>query len=790
MVIAGAFALTAGSSAATGRQRAAAQESAARAPQAMSTAPAALRLEAVSALPNRGVAPLAYAPWTPLNGFFQVIAPPLATYADDCSTTKTSFSLGDTICVKVNGAPTSITPLRRVVLANPAGFVVSSLDVTTSSQTFTFDLPSTSTSGDVDNRGNWVVGLIDTADVEVRRAVILDVHDPQQAVADLTISKIGLDEEDVVADTDVTYQIYVWNRGPDSATNARFADNTLPNTTFVSLTQVSGPTFNCTSPAVGTAGTSNCTAAAAFARGASAVFNATYHVNAAVSNGAPLDDTATVTSDTYDSAPSSDSYETTSSASNPSPPSCTIGCPANVTQDNDPGQAGAIVTYPDPTTGGSCGAVSTDHPSGSFFPIGTTVVNVTVAGGPSCSFSVTVNDTRTARITLNGPADQTVECTTGFTDLGANATDKDGNPLQVTTAVTVPDPSGAVDGNGDAIQVPAPGNVVNPSVPNNYTITYSATAPPPDSTTVTVKRSVHVVDTTPPVITLSNTAGYVPHTETTTVTNEDGTTSTITETILVGTIECHGSIGVPTATAFDGCDNAAVPVTTSGSINPDVPGFYEVTFMASDASGRVSQQRVQVTVVDTQKPVITLNGPASMQVLRTSTFTDPGATATDACAGPVPVTVTGTVDTSTAGVYTLTYNAVDPSGHAADPVTRTVTVYIYNFTGFFSPVGNPPTLNQVNAGRSVPVKFSLNGNQGLNIMAAGSPYSQQVTCGSSTPTDLQETGTAGSSSLTYDASSGQYIYVWKTESSWAGTCRVLTVALNDGSTYTANFKFK
>ena len=30
----------------------------------------------------------------------------------------------------------------------------------------------------------------------------------------------------------------------------------------------------------------------------------------------------------------------------------------------------------------------------------------------------------------------------------------------------------------------------------------------------------------------------------------------------------------------------------------------------------------------------------------------------------------------------------------------------------------------------------------------------------------------------------------KTEKSWAGTCRVLTVTLIDGTTHTANFKFK
>ena len=50
--------------------------------------------------------------------------------------------------------------------------------------------------------------------------------------------------------------------------------------------------------------------------------------------------------------------------------------------------------------------------------------------------------------------------------------------------------------------------------------------------------------------------------------------------------------------------------------------------------------------------------------------------------------------------------------------------------------------------------------------------------------------TAGSSSLQYDASANQYIYVWKSEKSWAGTCRQIQVKLSDGSVHTANFSFK
>ncbi len=54
---------------------------------------------------------------------------------------------------------------------------------------------------------------------------------------------------------------------------------------------------------------------------------------------------------------------------------------------------------------------------------------------------------------------------------------------------------------------------------------------------------------------------------------------------------------------------------------------------------------------------------------------------------------------------------------------------------------------------------------------------------------IEETVTAGSSSLNYDAAADQYIYVWKTDKNWAGTCRQLQVKLADGMQYVANFKF-
>ena len=115
----------------------------------------------------------------------------------------------------------------------------------------------------------------------------------------------------------------------------------------------------------------------------------------------------------------------------------------------------------------------------------------------------------------------------------------------------------------------------------------------------------------------------------------------------------------------------------------------------------------------------------------------------------------------------------------------------YDFTGFFAPVENLPVVNTVNAGRAIPVKFSLNGDQGLSIFAPGYPKSQPVACDASAPYDgIEETVTAGSSSLSYDATADQYTYVWKTEKAWANTCRKLTVQLNDSTDHVAYFNFK
>ncbi len=86
---------------------------------------------------------------------------------------------------------------------------------------------------------------------------------------------------------------------------------------------------------------------------------------------------------------------------------------------------------------------------------------------------------------------------------------------------------------------------------------------------------------------------------------------------------------------------------------------------------------MQTETVDVTAPVISLNGDASMSVNQGATFTDPGATATDNVDGDISANIVvggDTVDTSTLGTYTITYNVSDAAGNAATEVSRTVEV--------------------------------------------------------------------------------------------------------------------
>ena len=104
---------------------------------------------------------------------------------------------------------------------------------------------------------------------------------------------------------------------------------------------------------------------------------------------------------------------------------------------------------------------------------------------------------------------------------------------------------------------------------------------------------------------------------------------------------------------------------------------YKFTYTSTDTSGNtVTLQREVVVSNDNVPPTITLIGDSNLEIDTGTDFQDPGASANDLIDGILTpfITVSGSVDTTKAGTYTLTYNVSDLSFNAADPVTRTVVV--------------------------------------------------------------------------------------------------------------------
>jgi hypothetical protein len=215
-----------------------------------------------------------------------------------------------------------------------------------------------------------------------------------------------------------------------------------------------------------------------------------------------------------------------------------------------------------------------------------------------------------------------------------------------------------------------------------------------------------------------------------------------------------------------------------------------VTCSTADAHGNTATSTFTVTVQDTKAPVLTL--PANTTVFATKAAgadVTLSATALDKVDGSVTVNCDhGSGSTFGIGTTTVTCTATDAHGNKATG-SFTITVK-YNFNGFFQPI-DMGAINTVKAGSAVPVKFSLNGDLGLDIFATGYPKIVDAKFGPNVNYDEVESVVAATNSgLTYDNVTKTYTYVWKTDKSWTATGKQLIIKLKDGTTCTANFLFK
>jgi len=296
-----------------------------------------------------------------------------------------------------------------------------------------------------------------------------------------------------------------------------------------------------------------------------------------------------------------------------------------------------------------------------------------------------------------------------------------GDPLSVNYTIerysTYIDPGYSTDG-GETVTVTG---TVDTSVVGNYILNYSATDD--QDNTTTVSRTVTVLDTTGPVITLEKgdseeTTDYTVerystytdpgysadggetvtltstvnmsvvgnYTVTYSATDDQGNPSSVIRNVYVRdttgpsitlsefsqgtidyTLERFGTYVEPGVSA----GIFSVSIDTS-NIDASNVGTYYVTYTSTDENNNTTTRTRTVYVVDTTPPVITLNTPISPTVQRYSVYTDPGATASGPD-GTFNVTTVNNVDTSTVGTYTVTYTATDDYENTST-ATRTVTV--------------------------------------------------------------------------------------------------------------------
>jgi hypothetical protein len=254
------------------------------------------------------------------------------------------------------------------------------------------------------------------------------------------------------------------------------------------------------------------------------------------------------------------------------------------------------------------------------------VYSVTDSSGieANVSRSVTVVDTTNPIISLAGNSSITHEATTAYTDAGASWTD-------------------TLDGSGTLTA----SGTVDVNTVGAYSLSYDYTDAAGNAGTQ-VTRTVNVVDSTNPIITLSGNSS-ITHEATTAYTDAD---ASWTDTL-------------------DGSGN----INATGTVNVNTVGAYSLTYDYTDAAGNAAVQVTRmVNVVDTTNPIITLTGNSSVTHEAATAYTDAGAGWTDTLDGSGTLTASGTLDVNTVGAYSLTYDYTDAAGNAAVQVTRTVNV--------------------------------------------------------------------------------------------------------------------
>jgi microsomal dipeptidase-like Zn-dependent dipeptidase len=240
--------------------------------------------------------------------------------------------------------------------------------------------------------------------------------------------------------------------------------------------------------------------------------------------------------------------------------------------------------------------------------------------------------------------------------------------------------------------------------------------------------------------------------------------------------------------ALSGIDTcASSQVLSSEGANQSASGD------AADVAGNTAGASIGGINIDLTPPVVTVTGVTDGAEYDLNAVPQAGCSTTDALSGvaaSAEVTITGGTSNSVGTYVVSCTGAADVAGNVAT-ATATYAVH-YVFTGFGSPIANHPLVNTIKAGQTVPVKFSLGGDHGLDVLLGGAASSTMISCGTGAAVDMTELTVTnpGGSQFTYDPVTATYQFNWKTDKSWSGSCRRLLVRLDDGTLHTADFRLQ
>jgi hypothetical protein len=273
------------------------------------------------------------------------------------------------------------------------------------------------------------------------------------------------------------------------------------------------------------------------------------------------------------------------------------------------------------------------------------------------------------------------------------------------------------------------------------------------SNTVTVK-----IDTTAPSIVFDSA---------TPAANADGWN----KTNVVVSWNCSDNVG----------GSGAAAASVSQTISSEGTGL-AATGTCADVAGNTASNTKGGFKIDKTDPSIVCPLPAPVFTLNQSPA-NVVASFTDGGSGPASGSSSTAANTSSVGGKTAILSATDIAGNTS---SKSCTYSVgFQFSGLFAPIDKPNTMNVSKAGQAIPLKWRLldANNQPVTTLTNVVVKVTDVSCSLGVTTDLIEEYAAGSSGL-QNLGSGNYLFAWKTPTSYLNSCKLVGLDLGEGSVRT------